>query len=46
MQELEEALEAYRTRGIIMPQIGRMEVPPLPTADPDSVIVSIQECGG
>ena len=46
MQELEEALEAYRSRGISMPQIGRIGAAPLPTADPDSVIVSIEECGG
>ena len=46
MQELEEALEAYRARGIIMPQIGRIDVAPLPPTDPNSVIVSIEECGG
>ena len=46
MQELEEALERYSARGFYM-ELRAPAPPPLPPAtDPNSVIVSIEECGG
>tara|TARA_X000001036_G_scaffold395629_1_gene396706 strand:- start:187 stop:315 length:129 start_codon:yes stop_codon:yes gene_type:complete len=41
MQELEEALERYSARRFHM---EFRVAPPPPTADPDSVIVSVEEC--
>lgn len=47
MRELEEALDAHRARSFVMPLPTTVVVTAQPrTVDPNSVIVSVEECDG